>query len=260
MDTTAPSSGPGAGVQATAAACTTEQMLLGEGARWDARRGELLRVDILAGRVFRDRVTADGTLEPVADYTIPGTVGALAPIDGDEGWLVAAGRGFLLLRPDGSQHALGQVASVGTRMNDGACDPQGRFWAGRAGSGIAIVAGQSLRVPNSCGTRSHGIRRNFTRARIPVSQRTTVKAVGAAAETSGGGFSVSLPQRCWHAVRSGMATFALRRPGKVRRGANRPDSASRRLNHDVVVFSVVVRGLPARACRSSTRLAASQDE
>ena len=39
-----------------AVACTTEQTLLGEGARWDARRGELLRVDILAGRIYRDRI------------------------------------------------------------------------------------------------------------------------------------------------------------------------------------------------------------
>ena len=42
-----------------AVACTTEQAVLGEGARWDARRDELLRVDIVAGRVFRDRVAAD---------------------------------------------------------------------------------------------------------------------------------------------------------------------------------------------------------
>ena len=43
--------------RAPAVACTTEQTQLGEGTRWDARRDELLRVDILAGRVYRDRVT-----------------------------------------------------------------------------------------------------------------------------------------------------------------------------------------------------------
>jgi len=135
-----------------AVACTVEQTLLGEGARWDGRRGELLRVDILAGRVFRDRVTAADTLVSVADYAISGTVGALAPIDGDEGWLLAAGRGFLLLRPDGSQRALEQVAPVGTRMNDGACDPQGRFWAGtladdhRPGGGALYRLGRDGRV------------------------------------------------------------------------------------------------------------------
>jgi sugar lactone lactonase YvrE len=116
---------PGAAV-----ACTTEQTILGEGARWDARRGELLRVDILAGCVYRDRVDEDGGLVPVRSYRVPGTVGAIAPVDADDGWLLAAGRGFVYLRPDGSQRTLAEVAPAGTRMNDAACDPQGRLWAG----------------------------------------------------------------------------------------------------------------------------------
>ena len=113
-----------------AIACTTEQTLLGEGARWDARRGELLRVDILAGRVYRDRVDDPGGLVPVRTYEIPGTVGAIAPVHGDNGWLLAAERGFVHLRSDGSLRSIGDVAPVGTRMNDAACDPQGRLWAG----------------------------------------------------------------------------------------------------------------------------------
>jgi sugar lactone lactonase YvrE len=113
-----------------AVACTTEQTLLGEGARWDAARGELLRVDILAGRVYRDRVRADGGLVYVGSYRVPGTVGAVTPVLGDDGWLLAAGRGFVHLRPDGSIRTLAEVAPTGARMNDGACDPQGRFWAG----------------------------------------------------------------------------------------------------------------------------------
>jgi len=117
-------------VNGDAVACTTEQTLLGEGARWDARRGELLRVDILAGRVYRDLVAADGTLVPVATYEVPGTVGAIAPVQGDDGWLLAAGGGFVYLRPTGSLLTLAEVAPAGVRMNDGACDPQGRFWAG----------------------------------------------------------------------------------------------------------------------------------
>jgi sugar lactone lactonase YvrE len=104
---------------------TTEQTLLGEGARWDARRGELL-----AGRVYRDLVAPDGSLFLVASYDVPGTVGAIAPIQGDDGWLLAAGRGFAHLSPDGSLRTLAEVSRAGTRMNDGACDPQGRFWAG----------------------------------------------------------------------------------------------------------------------------------
>ena len=124
-----------------AVACTTEQTLLGEGARWDARRDELLVVDILAGRVYRGRVAADGGLSLVRDYQVPGTVGAILPIQGDEGWLLAAGRGFVHLSPDGLLRTLAEIAPAGRRMNDGACDPQGRVWAGtlaedfRAGGG-----------------------------------------------------------------------------------------------------------------------------
>jgi sugar lactone lactonase YvrE len=118
------------GVPDAAIACTVEQAVLGEGARWDARRDELLRVDIVAGRVHRDRVADDGGLVPVRSYALPGTVGAIAPIDGDDGWLLAAGRGFTHLAPDGSLRTIADVAPPGTRMNDAACDPSGRCWAG----------------------------------------------------------------------------------------------------------------------------------
>jgi sugar lactone lactonase YvrE len=113
-----------------AIAATTEQTQLGEGARWDARRDELLRVDILAGRVYRDRVADDGRLIPVRTYTVPFTVGAIAPVQDDDGWLLAGGRGFFHLSLDGSWRSIGEVAPAETRMNDAACDPQGRFWAG----------------------------------------------------------------------------------------------------------------------------------
>jgi sugar lactone lactonase YvrE len=72
------------------APATSEQTLLGEGVRWDARREELLHVDILAGRVFRQRPEADGSLSLVRAYALPWTVGALAPVGGDDGWLLAA--------------------------------------------------------------------------------------------------------------------------------------------------------------------------
>jgi sugar lactone lactonase YvrE len=118
-------------VTSDAVASTTEQTLLGEGARWDARRDELLVVDILAGGVFRGRVADDGGLSLVRSYRVPGTVGAIAPVQNDQGWVLATGRGFAYLSPDGSLRPLADdVAPAGTRMNDAACDPQGRFWAG----------------------------------------------------------------------------------------------------------------------------------
>jgi sugar lactone lactonase YvrE len=97
-------------MESDAVACTAEQSILGEGVRWDARRDELLRVDILAGRVYRDGVDDDGALVPVRAYQVPGTVGAIAPVQGDEGWLLAAGRGFVHLSPDGSLRLLAEVA------------------------------------------------------------------------------------------------------------------------------------------------------
>jgi sugar lactone lactonase YvrE len=113
-----------------AVACTTEQTQLGEGVRWDDRRSEVLRVDIVAGRVYRDRVQGDGALASVRVYKLPWTVGMIAPIEGDEGWLLGAGRGFVYLTPDGTHRTIAEVSPAGTRMNDGACDPQGRFWGG----------------------------------------------------------------------------------------------------------------------------------
>jgi hypothetical protein len=135
---------------------TTEQTELGEGIRWDARRDELLAVDILAGHVYRGRVRDDGALERVRVYELPWTVGMIAPIEGDEGWLLGAGRGFVYLAPDGTHRTIAEVSPAGTRMNDGACDPQGRFWgAGRWPTTTTREVARSTgwtgpAVPNRC--------------------------------------------------------------------------------------------------------------
>jgi len=110
--------------------CTTQQTVLGEGSRWDGRRDELLGVDIVSGHVYRETIADDGMLTRVRQYELPGTVGAIAPIEGDEGFLLAADLGFAYLSLDGAVVPLADVTSEDTRMNDGACDPQGRFWAG----------------------------------------------------------------------------------------------------------------------------------
>ena len=113
-----------------AEACTRTQAVLGEGLRWDSRRDELLAVDILAGGVYRGRLDDEGLLDLVRSYQLPSTVGAIAPVQGDEGWILAAGHGFVHLSPHGELRPLLDVTPAGTRMNDGACDPQGRLWAG----------------------------------------------------------------------------------------------------------------------------------
>ena len=129
-----------------AIACTRAQMLLGEGLRWDVRREELLAVDILAGCVYRGRVADDGGVSLIREYEVPGTVGAVAPVHGDDGWLLAAGRGFVHLSQDGSVHTIAEVAPEGTRMNDGACDPRGRFWAGTLADDFRPGAGALYRL------------------------------------------------------------------------------------------------------------------
>jgi len=102
---------------------------LGEGPRWDARRGELLWVDILGGVLRRAVEDGDG-LRTVAAYQVGEHVGAAAPLAAGDGWLLAAGPGFRHLHADGSVTALLDTEAEGVRMNDAACDPQGRFWAG----------------------------------------------------------------------------------------------------------------------------------
>ena len=78
-----------------AVASTIGQAVLGEGLRWDARRGEVLAVDILAGRVYRGRITDTGDLSLIRDYEVPGP-----------GLLGARGRsGHNKQRGDASEHA-----------------------------------------------------------------------------------------------------------------------------------------------------------
>ena len=96
--------------------CTTQQTVLGEGSRWDGRRDELLGVDIVSGHVYRETIADDGMLTRVRQYELPGTVGAIAPIEGDEGFLLAADLGFAYLSLDGAVVPLADVSPQGTRM------------------------------------------------------------------------------------------------------------------------------------------------
>jgi sugar lactone lactonase YvrE len=101
---------------------------LGEGPVWDDRRQRLLFVDIMRGDVHAfDPVTG-------ADHVVHvgRPVGAIGlTTRGD--WILAADRGFFRADPDtGRTTLLADVepGRVDTRMNDGAVDPAGRFWAG----------------------------------------------------------------------------------------------------------------------------------
>jgi sugar lactone lactonase YvrE len=105
--------------------------LLSEGPRWDAEREELLWVDILGRRFHRATVRDDGRPGEVTTMQLDRHVGAVAPVAGG-GYVLAAGQGFLFADAAGEVRELAQpeAGNAAVRMNDGACDPQGRFWAG----------------------------------------------------------------------------------------------------------------------------------
>lgn len=101
---------------------------LAEGPVWDERVGLLRWVDIDGHAVHRlDPTTGDHRVVPVGE-----SVGALALRRGD-GLVLATARGFVALdEASGRTTLLAAVEADDptTRMNDGACDAMGRFWAG----------------------------------------------------------------------------------------------------------------------------------
>jgi sugar lactone lactonase YvrE len=97
----------------------------GEGPVWSRRWGGLRWVDMLAGDVLS--LGADGGVERrhVGDIAA-----AVRPRAGG-GAVIGIERGFALESPDGSVHALEEVWSDrSVRMNEGGCDPDGRFYCG----------------------------------------------------------------------------------------------------------------------------------
>lgn len=134
--------------------------LLSEGPRWHQEREELLWVDILGRKVHRATLAADGTRDRVVTISIDRHVGAVAPVVGG-GYVLAAGPGFLFVGEDGSVQELAQpeIGRTDVRMNDGACDPRGRFWAGTMAYDESPGAGAlyRLELDGSCTTVLTGL-------------------------------------------------------------------------------------------------------
>ena len=109
---------------------SAERFELGEGLRRHGRH--LLMVDILTGRLLRLDPGSPGPAEVVLSLDTP--LGAVAPVSGRPGSYVAAvGTGVAVVSKDGGVVWLARPedhAAVPMRMNDGCCDPAGRFWAG----------------------------------------------------------------------------------------------------------------------------------
>jgi sugar lactone lactonase YvrE len=100
---------------------------LGEGPVWDDQHQALYWLDIPENRVYR--MDADGSL---TSWDVGQSVGAVVP-RASGGLVVAAGDGFMAL--DLASGELAMLAAVEqdrpeNRMNDGACDRAGRFYAG----------------------------------------------------------------------------------------------------------------------------------
>lgn len=146
---------------------------LGEGPLWLG--GERVTwVDILGGRVFEGRLAAAAdagiaaaALSVSAVHDVGRHVGAAVPVEGGDGWLLAAAQGFAHLHSDGTvaelaQPVRGERTSGGSRvrMNDAKCDPAGRLWAGTMAYDTTPGAGTLLCVDLDGSVRA--VRRGLT--------------------------------------------------------------------------------------------------
>ncbi|WP_433381505.1 SMP-30/gluconolactonase/LRE family protein [Actinoplanes sp. CA-142083] len=112
----------------TATPVSPEAYTLGEGPVWDPVRERILWVDIVAGKVFAARLDP---FEVIETWSFDGMVGAVAV--SVEGELIVAERDTLTrVDPSGARVPLTRVLAehCGSRLNDGAVDPFGRFLVG----------------------------------------------------------------------------------------------------------------------------------
>ncbi|MFJ4466819.1 SMP-30/gluconolactonase/LRE family protein [Streptomyces sp. NPDC089424] len=123
-----------------------DRLELGEGIRWTDRG--LVLVDILAGRLLTASGGGGEHLQEVTRLPVP--LGAVAPVADTAGvWIAAAGTGICLLDASGTTRWLARPeagAAPPLRMNDGAADPSGRFWAGSMDYAAAPGRGSLHRV------------------------------------------------------------------------------------------------------------------
>jgi len=114
----------------TATVASDREYELGEGPVWDAARERVLWVDINAGTVFGGHLEG-GLVSADTEMRFDETVGTVV-CDAEGELLVAGAR--RLYRVVGDRRAVVHAevipASKLSRLNDGACDPEGRFVVG----------------------------------------------------------------------------------------------------------------------------------
>ncbi len=132
----------------------------GEGPVWSERWGGLRWVDMLAGDILS--LTADGE---VGRQHVGNVAAAVRPRR-KGGAVIGVERGFALEDTDGAITYLGELwTNDGVRMNEGGCDPDGRFYCGSmaydqqpgAGALYRLDADGSVRVVLKHVTVSNGL-------------------------------------------------------------------------------------------------------
>jgi sugar lactone lactonase YvrE len=112
--------------------------LLGEGPVWDEKLEELIWLDIEGYKLHRYRPKDGDTLE----YKLKQKAGAAVPAE-DGSWILAMQDGFYRFDLETGQANLILQTNEPeglTRLNDGKCDPSGRFWAGSISSNGEKIA------------------------------------------------------------------------------------------------------------------------
>jgi sugar lactone lactonase YvrE len=113
----------------------------GEGPVWSTRWGGLRWVDMLAGDVLA--LGADGEVDR---RHVGQVAAAMRPRHGG-GAVLGVERGFALEEPDGTVRHLDPLWSDDSvRMNEGGCDPDGRFYCGSMGRDQRPGAGSVYRL------------------------------------------------------------------------------------------------------------------
>ncbi|HKT04234.1 MAG TPA: SMP-30/gluconolactonase/LRE family protein [Rugosimonospora sp.] len=121
----------------------------GEGPVWYAPWGGLRWVDMLAG----DVLSLDAATGEVGRQHVGEVAAALRPRRAG-GMVMGVTRGFALVEADGQVRSLGELwTDPSVRMNEGGCDPDGRFWCGSMGVPVRTGSGAVYRLDPDGSTR-----------------------------------------------------------------------------------------------------------
>lgn len=121
---------------------------LGEGPFWDHAAARLSWVDIARGELWVANLGTDGRPTGAAaafGRPVAGTLGVAVP-GAAGGWTCGAEGAVLLLDDAGAVLDRLELEPGTVRMNDGACDPAGRFWVGSKAHDNTPGAGSLFRV------------------------------------------------------------------------------------------------------------------